>query len=60
MHSQLQESILVSISILALGNHSPGIIFFNVLMQQLHCRTVIMTVADLKSIGNVYFTELAH
>lgn len=60
MHSQLHKSIVVSISILALGNHSPGIVFFNVFMEQLHCRTAIMTITDLKSMGNVYFTELAN
>lgn len=64
MHNQLRTSILVSISILALANHSPGIIFFNVFMEQLHGRTVIMviinSIVDLKSLGHVYFTELAN
>lgn len=48
MHIQLRTSILVSISILALANHSPGIIFFNVFMEQLHGRTVIMVYGDNK------------
>lgn len=48
--SQLRTSILVSISILALANHSPGIIFFNVFMEQLHGRTVIVVYGDDKQL----------
>lgn len=61
MHSQLRTSILVSISILALANYSPGIIFFNVFMEQLHGRTVIMVYGDdkqycwLKKFGSCLF-----
>lgn len=58
--SQLHKSILVSISMLALGDHSPGIIFFNVFMEQLHCRTVSMTTTDLESRGKVYFIDLSN
>lgn len=60
MHSQLHKRSLVSISILALGDHSPGIIFFNVFVEQFHCRMVFMTTTDLKSMGNVCFTELSN
>lgn len=39
-YSQLRDSMLVSLLQLAVANHSPGIIFFNVFMEQLHGRTV--------------------